>query len=226
MANRFIEQAQSQVAPIYDQQIQQQQAQIPSIQKLYQSLISGLEQQNQQQLNTGVQQISEDASARGVLRSSLPVDARTTLTAQLGAALNQGKSQLGLQQLGDISQVNARIGELQQGRLSAIQQLADTLYNQDLKERAFQMEQQAAAAAARSGSRGGGGGGGVSLAQARQEMAAALAPHRGKKDKYVSPAIWNRALDQWVSQGLSASSFRSTFSAYRPSAKSRQKNYR
>lgn len=222
----FYQQATSQVAPIYDQQIAQAQAQIPALQKLYQSLIGNLQTQSNQQLQTGTQNIVEDASRRGVLRSSLPVDARTTLQGQLSAALTQGTADLNRQQLQDVSGIQERIGNLQTGRLGAIQSLADQLYQRDLKEREFQMAQQAAAAAARSGGGGRSGGSGVSLAQARQDMAAALAPHRGTKDKYVSPAIWNRALDQWVSQGFSASSFKSTFSGYRPSAKSRQKNYR
>lgn len=138
MAN-FYQAATDQLAPVYDQQISQIQSQIPAIQQLYQTLTQSLQQQNQQQLQTGVQGIVEDASARGVLRSTLPVDSRTSLTGQLGAALNQGLGQLGLQQTQDVSRVNEQVGGLQTTRANAIAQLAQSLETQDLDRQKFEL---------------------------------------------------------------------------------------
>jgi hypothetical protein len=144
MATRFIEQATSQVAPIYDQQITQAESQIPSIQKLYENLIGGLRSESERELQTGTQGILEDASARGVLRSTLPVDARTQLQGAVSSALTQGVGNLNLRQLQDVSGINERVGNLRLQRASGIQSLAEALQAADLRERQFEMEQQAA----------------------------------------------------------------------------------
>lgn len=160
MATRFIEQATQQLAPMYQQQEAALQSQVPAIQNLYQTLYQGLEGQRA----TETQNILESAGSRGVLRSSMPVDLQT----QLGQALLAERSKLGAQEAQELSGVRSRIGELGIARTSAIQQLADSLHNQDLKERQFQAEQaanernyQLQLASARS-SRGGGGGGSAS----------------------------------------------------------------
>ena len=139
MAQRFIEQAQQQVAPIYDQQIRAAQAQIPEIQNLYNTLIGGLRGESERQLATGTQGILEDAARRGVLRSTLPVDARTELQGAISSALTQGIGNLNLEQLRNVRGLQSEIGQLQLGRQGAIQSLAESLQQADLKEREYQM---------------------------------------------------------------------------------------
>lgn len=139
MAQRFIEQAQQQVAPIYDQQIRAAQAQIPEIQNLYNTLIGGLRGESERQLATGTQGILEDAARRGVLRSTLPVDARTELQGAISSALTQGIGNLNLEQLRNVRGLQSEIGQLQLGRQGAIQSLAESLQEADLREREYQM---------------------------------------------------------------------------------------
>jgi uncharacterized FlaG/YvyC family protein len=140
MATQYELQAQQQLAPAYDQQIQGLQSQIPAIQQLYQTLSQGLNQEYQTNLNTGVQNINEDASARGVLRSTLPNDSRLTLTGQLGAALQQSLGQAGLQQTKDISGVRSQIGDLNIKKVSSIADLSSSLQQQDEQRRQFDQE--------------------------------------------------------------------------------------
>lgn len=144
MATRFVQQAEQQVNPLFQQQIQAQQAQIPAIQQLYQTLTQGLQQQAQRELQTGTQSILEDASRRGVLRSTLPVDARTELQAAISQGLIGRMGELGLQQARDISGIQSNIANLGIERLRTITSLADALQAQDLRERQFAMEQAAA----------------------------------------------------------------------------------
>lgn len=148
MAQRFFEQATSQIAPVYDQQIQAAQSQIPAINKLYEALTSSLQQGSQADLQRGVQGIVEDASARGVLRSTLPVDARTQLQGEISRALAEGMANIGRQRLSDITGLQERVGNLQQARLGAITNLADTLQQQDIREREFAAQQEASRRAA------------------------------------------------------------------------------
>lgn len=162
MAERFVEQATAQLAPVYDQQVQTLQSQVPAIQQLYQSLMQGLEAQGK----TQTQGILESSASRGLTRSSIPVDLQTTLAQTLMGE----KSKLGAQQAQDIAGINMKVGDLGIQRAQAIQGLADTLYNRDMKEREFQMQQQAAErdfqmkqAAAAAASRGGGGSGGIDI---------------------------------------------------------------
>ena len=144
MAQRYINQAKKQVAPVYNQQIQALEGQIPQINQYYDQLTSSLQQQSQQAVNTGVQQINEDASARGVLRSTLPNDSRAALTAQLGAALQQSLGQLGLEQGRAVSGIQQQIAGVGVDRLKTMYDLADTLYNRDLQERQFNFQKQQA----------------------------------------------------------------------------------
>lgn len=148
MAQRFIEQATKQVSPLYDQQISAAEGQIPQIQNLYNTLIGGLRGESERQLATGTQGIVEDASRRGVLRSTLPVDARTELQGAISSALTQGIGNLNLQQLENVRGLQGQIGQLRLGRQGAIQSLAESLQQADLREREFAMQQQAAREAA------------------------------------------------------------------------------
>lgn len=109
---------------------------------MYGALTSSLTQNNQQQLNTGVQNISEDAAARGVLRSTIPVDARTTLTSSLGAALNQGLAQYGANMAKDISGVNTDIANSNLSRTKDIYSLANTLNSNDQQAKQNALNQQ------------------------------------------------------------------------------------
>jgi hypothetical protein len=140
----FIQAATQQLDPVYNQQIQQVQSQIPQLEQYFGNLTQGLQAQNQQQVNSGVTQINEDASRRGVLRSTLPNDARQSLTAQLGAALQQSLGQIGLQQTQQIGQLNNQIADIGVNRLKSIQDLAGALQSRDLQERQFQLQKEQA----------------------------------------------------------------------------------
>lgn len=132
MATRFVQQATQQLAPIYDQQQKAEEARIPQIQKLYDSLVGGLEQQR----GIETQNILESASQRGVLRSTLPVD----LQQDLGRQILQTRGQYDLQRAGDIADVYSNIGNLRLQRATGIQSLADSLQAADLRERDFQRQ--------------------------------------------------------------------------------------
>lgn len=142
MADRFVEEATQQIAPVYGQQISAMEAQIPAIQQLYSTLTEGLKTQSNQQLESGITGIVEDASARGVLRSTLPVDSRTTLTAQLGAALNQALGQAGLEQTREIGNVRSTVGNLRISQAKDIADLSNALRTNDLQKQAQEFERQ------------------------------------------------------------------------------------
>lgn len=192
MAQRFIQQAEQQVNPLFDQQIQAAQGQIPAITQLYQTLTQGLQQQSQQQLQTGTQNILEDASRRGVLRSTLPVDARSQLQTSLSQALLEGTSKLGLQQAQDIGGIQERIAGLGTDRLKTITDLASTLQSQDIAEREFQLKQQQAAQAA-------------STTSADELQIQAINQVSGEwrpgGDGFVSPNQWNDLRSRWIRAG-------------------------
>ena len=205
MATRYIDEATAQVAPIYQQQEQALQSQIPAIQQLYQTLFQGLEGQRA----TETQNILESAGARGVLRSSMTVDLQT----QLGTALLCERSKLGAQQAQEIAGVNMKIGDLGIQRTGAINQLADTLYNRDLTERKFQMEQEQArqqAALAQASARSGGGGGGGRAASKQEVYSQAAGTLRSQlvadkligRDGYVSPQTYSQMRREWGAAGL------------------------
>lgn len=213
---------------MYAQSEQAIQAQVPAIQQLYQTLIQGAQQTNTQQLNEGVTNIVEDASRRGVLRSTLPVDARTTLTGQLGAALNTALGQYGAQQAQDISKVNESLGNLRIQKLGTINSLADSLYQRDLKEREFQFQQQLAAQQAAS-SGGGGGGGGSSLKESQAQQKANIAGYLAKNsggDGFVSRQTFATALNAWNALGGNTRTFWQSYGRYtNPKTKSQYAGY-
>lgn len=136
MATRFTDEASAQLNPYFQQQEQAVQQQLPAIQKLYDTLLQGLEGQRA----TETQNILESASQRGVLRSTLPVDLQT----QLGATLLGERGKLESQRAGDIANVNKSLADIGLQRTSAVSQLADALQQSDLRERQFQMQQQQA----------------------------------------------------------------------------------
>lgn len=210
MAQRFVEQATNEIGPVYSQQIDQLNSQIPAIQQLYQTLTQGLQQQTNQQIDTGVRDITEDASRRGVLRSTLPVDARQSLLTTLSQALAEGTGKLNLQQAQEVGNIKSQVGQLGIQRASAIQSLADTLYGRDMKERQFQMEQQQAAQAmALARSKGGGGGSGRAPTQAETVSSAASSLFADLKknnlvgrDGYVSPQTYAEYRRAWGAAGF------------------------
>jgi len=137
---QYIQQAEAQLNPVFDQQTQAIQSQIPSIENLYTTLTQGLQSTYEGNLKSGVQGIVEDASARGVLRSTLPVDARQALTGQLGAALQQSLGELGARKAGDIAGVRSSIADIGVKRATTVADLARALETQDLQRQ--QLEQQ------------------------------------------------------------------------------------
>ena len=220
MATRYVREATKQISPVYDASIQAQQAQIPAIQQLYSTLTQGLQQQNQGQLESGVQGIVEDASARGVLRSTLPVDARQSLTAQLGTALNEGLGKLGVQQAQDVGGVRGNIANLGIERAKGIQDLAGALQQRSLQERQFALQRlqakqefalkQRELAMSRSG---GGGSNSISQWEVNQSALSNVA-NRWKPgaDGYVNPKQWNRFRKEWQRAGFDSKVFDEQFS--------------
>lgn len=214
MATRYTQQATKQLAPVYDEQITGLRGQIPAIQNLYNTLTQALQSQNQQQLQTGTQDIVEDASARGVLRSTLPVDARQSLTAQLGAALNQGLGQLGLQQQEQIGGINSQIGSLRLQRAGSIADLSRALESNDLERQKFALEklnserdyQLRLQTLAKNGS-GSNSKFDPSIAIRIGGVLSQLVGSDGK----VSPSDYSEAKQLWVSKGGKARDFDATF---------------
>lgn len=225
MATRFFEEAQSQLAPVYDQQEAALTGQIPSIQKLYDTLISGLQGQFDTSLQTGTQNIVEDASRRGVLRSTLPVDARQALTGQLSQALLEGRSKLELNRVGDIGAINEKVGNLKINRAGSIADLARTLESQDLERqkfeftkeesaRSFELEKQKLAIQAQAAAK---------ASQAAVEKGAPqglvrsisnyFATNKGA-DGFVSPETYKRAMQGWINEGGSPTSFHETYGGF------------
>lgn len=201
MATRFVQQATKTLDPLFTQQTKAVKGQIPAIQQLYDALTQGLQFQNQQQLQTGTQNIMEDASARGVLRSSLPVDARTSLTGQLGAALTEGLGRIGAQRAQDISGVNKSLADIGLQRTQSISSLADQLQGADLREREFilrkkQAQQEFALQkqlALMKSSSGGGGGGGTNATDRQgtfnQLLVGLFDGYNPRKDKYYTENV-------------------------------------
>lgn len=214
MATRYVQQASKQLHPAYATSINAQKAQLPAIQQLYSTLVSGLEGQRQ----TETQNILESASQRGVLRSTMPVD----LQASLGAALLAERGKLGSQQAQEEAAVRGNIGQLRIQRAQGIQELAGALQQRSLQERQFQLQKKQAErelalkreemmmqmAAARSSGGGGGrggGGGSTSFANRLSGAASSLGGELRKvagKDGYVSPQNYAAARREWGAAGF------------------------
>lgn len=236
MATKFVKQATQQLAPVYAKSEKAITSQVPAIQKLYDTLITGLQGQYNTQLETGVQGIAEDASARGVARSTLPVDARTTLTTQLGQALLEGRGKLESQRMGDIAGINERVANLRIQRVQSIQDLARALQAGDLSEREFKFRVQQAKKdfalkereLAIAASRGGGGGGNTPQWQINQGAIAAMQQDiLGDKDLmyssgrpedvgkgFLSPERYKYYRKKWRGAGLKTADFDNNFREY------------
>lgn len=142
MATRFIQEAESQLAPAFQTQIQGLESQIPQIGNLFDTLSTGLQQTSQRQIESGSKSIVEDAARRGVLRSTLPVDARQELQSTIGQALTEGLSQLGAQRAQQIGNVRSQVGQLGISRAQAIAELSRALETQDLARQQLEFEKQ------------------------------------------------------------------------------------
>lgn len=134
MAISFIQQAQSQLAPVYGQQISALQSQIQPIQSLYNSLNQGLQGQQQ----AGNQNILEDASARGVLHSTIPLQGQTAL----GQQIIQQQGTNAANEAKDIYGVQSQIGGIQTQQAQAIAQLANALQQAFTSQRGLTLQQQ------------------------------------------------------------------------------------
>ena len=134
MAERFVQEATNSLNPVYAQQEQAINSQIPALQQLYQTLYQGLDAKQA----TETQGILESSAARGLTRSSIPTDLQTSL----GQSMIQAKGQLGAQQAGELAKINMQLGELGLQKTQGIQSLANSLYDRDMKERQFQMQQE------------------------------------------------------------------------------------
>lgn len=136
MATRYVQQATSQLAPGYTQQINAYQSQIPAIQQLYQSLVQGLQSQQQQ----GNQSILEDASSRGLLHSTIPVEGQT----QLGQQIIGQQGQYAQQEAQSLGQLNTQIAGVRTDQASAIAQLANSLQQSALGQQQLTFQKQQA----------------------------------------------------------------------------------
>lgn len=142
MATIYTQQAESQLNPLYQQQTDSLNAQLPAIQQMYATLMGGLDASYTQNMNTGISGINEDAASRGVSRSTLPNDARQMLTSTLGSELMKGKSQLGFQQAQEVSGVNERLAQVGLSRVNAINDLSRSLETSDLEKQKFEYQKQ------------------------------------------------------------------------------------
>lgn len=214
MATRYQQQAQAQLDPYFNQQTQAVRAQIPAIQKLYETLNAGLTGQQAAEN----QNILESAAQRGVLRSTLPVD----LQSQLGAAVLQQRGQLASQQASDVANVNKSLSDIGLARSQSISSLADQLQARDLQERQFQLQQQQAQRdyelkqkqlAAEIAANNAKSGGSVDVAGTVNGINNFLAGKVGKDGK-VSPATFQAGRVKWIAAGGDPDSYNQTFAGY------------
>jgi hypothetical protein len=132
----YYSQASQQLSPGYNQQISALQSQIPAIQQLYQTLLQGL--QGQQQV--GNQNILEDASGRGLLHSTIPVQGQIGLGQQILGL----QGQYAAQQAKDIGNIYSQIAGIRTGQAQSIADLANSLQSNALASQ--QVKNQAAQA--------------------------------------------------------------------------------
>lgn len=133
MATFYTQEASNQLAPAYDQQVGALQSQIPAIQQLYQTLLQGL--QGQQQI--GNQNILENASGRGLLHSTIPVVGQ----AQLGAQILSQQGQYAAQQAKDIGGIYSQIAGIRTDQAGAIANLANQLQGTALQQQQISNQQ-------------------------------------------------------------------------------------
>ena len=204
MAERFTQQADSALSQPYSSSNAVITGQVPAIQKLYDSLLTGLTNQGTASTN----EIVNSAEQRGVGRASLGADTSMAL----GQTINQQGAVLGAQKAGDISANRVAGGELGVNKVNDISALSSVLQEQDLANQQFQLDkttqdrdqqlriqqaqQQAAQAAA-----------------SRAEASAGQVYAEGKKfiegqlqqlvgpDGNVNPRDYNDFLDDWVAAG-------------------------
>lgn len=227
IATQYTQQAEQQLAPVFQQQQSAIQSQVPAIQKLYETLTQGLQGNYQSQLTSGVKGIVEDASARGVLRSTLPVDARQALTGQLGAALQQSLGELGAKQAGDVAGVRTQLGELGIKRATSISDLSKTLEAQDLErqrlelerltaERNYQLEQEKNAISRQSAASSAAAAAAPSIGVGLAQLFSGYKPaHQGGQAYYTEDVIIPQIMEAY---GLSEAAAKQQVYAYRKRA--------
>lgn len=133
MATYYSQQASNELSPGFNQQVGALQSQIPAIQQLYQTLLQGL--QGQQQV--GNQNILEDASARGLLHSTIPVEGQI----QLGQQILGQQGQYAAQQAKDIGGIYSQIGGIRASQAQAIANLANSLQGNALQQQQINNQQ-------------------------------------------------------------------------------------
>jgi len=133
---QFYTQAAGQMNPGFNQQIKAQNSQIPAIQQLYQTLIQGLQGQQQ----AGQLSNLEASSGRGVLKSTIPVDANNAL----GQQIVQQAGQFAAQQGNDISGIYGNVANLRTQQAQGTSQLANQYQQSDLRQQQFNYNQQQA----------------------------------------------------------------------------------
>ena len=136
MPTNFVQQATSQLSPAYNTQVKALKTQIPAIQNKYNTLIAGLQGQ-QQAANLNA---FEDASGRGILRSTIPVDAQQAIAQ--GVLAKQGE--LSGQMAGDIGGVRSQIAGIGVQRANSIASLVNALRERALAESQFTQTRQLA----------------------------------------------------------------------------------
>lgn len=218
MAERYQQQANSALSQPYSSSNALITGQVPAIQKLYDSLLTGLTTQGANSTN----EIVNSAEQRGVGRASLGADT----SALLGQTIGQAGAQLGAQKAGDISANRVAGGELGVNKVNDISALASVLQEQDLANKQFQADKVAQDRAQQ-----------LQIQQAQQQAAARAAEMSKKEaagwpddvtqntiesnlqmnaggDGHVSNEDYNAALDAWVGQGGSPETFHVKFDKF------------
>lgn len=206
--------ATQQLGPVYKQASQQINGLIPGAENIYNTLVSALSQGAQMQ-SQGLQQ---SAQIRGVGSPEL----QNQLSAMLGGEVATQQATLGATQAQGLAGLNQAQGQLGANRVSAIQNLSDTLKQRSLDKQGYQLDllnaqrqleidkvQRAASDARQAASSGGGGSDRLTTSQALEVLGGQFDPG---KDGYVNPAQWNDLRKRFIQAGYSGSSFDKAFS--------------
>jgi hypothetical protein len=127
-----IAQAQGEVNNIYAPALNQIQGQIPAVQNLYNSLLTGLQGQAQNQISN----VAQSAAQRGVSSYGVNQGAQDTLTQAL--LFNQG--QLGAQQAQQVAGLQGELGKARVSKGQATYDLANSLQAQNLESQSNQIK--------------------------------------------------------------------------------------
>lgn len=131
MATRYLQDANNQLQPVYGAAQQTVQAQVPAVDALYSSLVSGL----QQAQTAGTQGVLQSAEQRGVSRANLGNE----LAGSLGGVVQGGEAQLGADRAAAQSGIAETLTKLGLGGVNARSDLANLFQNSSIASAENQM---------------------------------------------------------------------------------------